>query len=56
MRLIDADALNTGVALFMAENAYLNMTALDALKMVAEWVQEAPNHRSRACAEWAVGM
>lgn len=42
MRLIDADALNTGVALFMAENAYLNMTALDALKMVAEWIQEAP--------------
>ena len=42
MRPIDADALNTAVAVFMAENAYLNMTALDALKMVAGWISEAP--------------
>lgn len=42
MRLGDLDALNTDVALFMTENAYLNMTALDVLKMVSEWIAEAP--------------
>lgn len=42
MRLIDGKALNTAVAVFMAENAYLNMTALDALKMVSGWIAEAP--------------
>lgn len=42
MRLGDLDALNTDVTLFMTENAYLNMTALDVLKMVSEWIAEAP--------------
>ena len=31
-----------GIALYMAENAYLNDTALDVLKMVASWLNEAP--------------
>ena len=42
MRLIDANALNTSVALYMAENAYLNDTPLDILKMVSRWIAEAP--------------
>ena len=41
-RLIDADALGNGIALYMAENAYLNDTPLGVLKMVADWVAEAP--------------
>ena len=41
-RLIDANALNTFVALYMAENAYLNDTPLDILKMVSRWIAEAP--------------
>ena len=40
--LISRSAFKTGVAVFMVENAYLNMTALDALKMVADWIDEAP--------------
>lgn len=42
MRLIDADPLYMGIALYLAENAYLNDTALDALKKAAEWVKESP--------------
>lgn len=42
MRLIDADPLYMGIALYLAENAYLNDTALDALKKAAEWVEESP--------------
>ena len=41
-RLIDADALINGIALYAAENAYLNDTPLDVLKMVADWVTNAP--------------
>lgn len=41
-RLIDADKIVNGIALYMAENAYLNDTPLDALKMVANWITEAP--------------
>ena len=67
MRPIDADALNTAVAVFMAENAYLNMTALDALKMVAGWISEAPTIGAvpvvrcreciyyKICDEWETG-
>lgn len=41
-RLTDADKIVNGIALYMAENAYLNDTPLDALKMVANWITEAP--------------
>lgn len=41
-RLIDADKIVNGIALYMAENAYLNDTPLDALKMVANWIIDAP--------------
>ena len=41
-KLIDADKIVNGIALYMAENAYLNDTPLDALKMVANWITEAP--------------
>ena len=41
-RLIDADKIVNGIALYMAENAYLNDTPLDALKMVSNWITEAP--------------
>ena len=41
-RMIDADKIANGIALYMTENAYLNDTPLDALKMVANWITEAP--------------
>ena len=41
-RLINADAIANGIALYLAENAYLNDTAQGALEMVANWVNEAP--------------
>ena len=41
VRLIDANALNISVALYMAENAYLNDTPLDILRMVSRWIAEA---------------
>lgn len=41
-KLIDADLFTIGIALYMTENAYLNDTALDVLKMVATWFEEAP--------------
>ena len=41
-RLIDANALGNGIALYVAENTYLNDAPLDVLKMVADWVTEAP--------------
>ena len=41
-RLIDANKIMNGIALYAAENAYLNDTALDVLKMVAGWLNEAP--------------
>lgn len=42
MRPINADPIANGIALYMAENAYLNDTPLDVLKTVADWVNEAP--------------
>ena len=42
IKVIDATAVYNGIALYMAENAYLNDTALDVLKMVAGWLNEAP--------------
>jgi hypothetical protein len=39
---IEREALLNGVALYMAENAYLNDTALDVLKMVGGWLTDAP--------------
>lgn len=42
VRLIDARKISNDIALYLAENAYLNDTALDALKMAARWVNEAP--------------
>ena len=38
----DATAVYNGICLYMAENAYLNDTALDVLKMVASWLNDAP--------------
>ena len=40
--MVDATRTYNGIALYMAENAYLNDTALDVLKMVADWLNEAP--------------
>ena len=42
IKVIDATAVYNGIALYMAENAYLNDTALDVLKMMAGWLNEAP--------------
>ena len=42
MRLIDANKIMNGIALYAAENAYLNDTALDVLKMVGDWLKCAP--------------
>lgn len=42
VRPIDANAIVVAVALYMAENAYLNDTALDVLKKIAKWLEEAP--------------
>lgn len=42
IRPIDANALDITVSLYMAENAYLNDTALDVLKKVAKWLEEEP--------------
>lgn len=41
-RLIDADAFGNGIGVYVATNAYLNDTALDALGKVAKWLDEAP--------------
>ena len=41
-RLIDADKIVNGISLYMTENAYLNDTPLDELKMVANWITDAP--------------
>ena len=40
--LISRQKILNDVGLYMAENAYLNDTALDVLKMISKWVQEAP--------------
>lgn len=40
-RLIDANALGNGIGVYVATNAYLNDTALDALGKVARWLDEA---------------
>lgn len=42
MRPIDGDAFTNHVALYMAENAYLNDTALDVLKKISKWLEEEP--------------
>ena len=42
IKVVDATKVYNGIALYMAENAYLNDTALDVLKMVAGWLNEAP--------------
>lgn len=42
INVVDATKVYNGIALYMAENAYLNDTALDVLKMVANWLNEAP--------------
>ena len=42
MRPIDADVFTNHVALYMAENAYLNDTALDVLKKISKWLEEEP--------------
>lgn len=41
-RLIDVEPISNGIGQYLAENAYLNDTALDALEMVAKWLDEAP--------------
>jgi len=41
-RLIDANAIGNGIGVYVATNAYLNDTALDALGKVAKWLDEAP--------------
>ena len=39
--LISRNSMRTSVVLYMAENAYLNDTALDVLKMIDKWLLEA---------------
>lgn len=57
-RLIKADWLTNSIADYVLTNAYLNDTALDALKMVANWVRHAPSVdavlvvRCRDCKHW----
>lgn len=41
-RPIDANSFAVRVGLYMAENAYLNDTALDVLKKVSNWLEEEP--------------
>lgn len=41
-RLIDANAIENAIAVYVATNAYLNDTALDALKKAMEWIDESP--------------
>ena len=55
MRLIDAEHLTNDIALYMAENAYLNDTQLDLLKKVAQWIIDTPTidpESLRAQGEW----
>ena len=58
IKVVDATAVYNGIALYMAENAYLNDTALDVLKMVAGWLNEAPTVdavevvRCKDCKNW----
>ena len=40
IKVCDATRTYNGVNLYMAENAYLNDTALDVLKMVSNWLYE----------------
>lgn len=42
MRTINADTISNAIASYVAENAYLNDTALSALEKVAQWISEAP--------------
>lgn len=42
IKMCDVTKVYNGISLYMAENAYLNDTALDVLKMVANWLNEAP--------------
>ena len=42
IKMCDATKVHNGIALYMAENAYLNDTALDVLKMVAVWLEDCP--------------
>ena len=57
-RLIDANNISNGIALYLAENAYLNDTAQGALEMVAKWVNDAPTVdavevvRCKDCKHW----
>ena len=41
-RLIGAENILNGIALYMATNSYLNDTPLGVLKMVANWITDAP--------------
>lgn len=40
MRIINANELSMGITLYLAENAYLNDTGLDAYKNVLKWIDE----------------
>ena len=52
IKMCDATAVYNGIALYMAENAYLNDTALDVLKMVAGWLNDAPTVDAVEVAEY----
>lgn len=41
-RMIYAAPIENRIASYLAENAYLNDTAQDALMMVGKWLEEAP--------------
>lgn len=42
VRAIDANVLQANIGLYIAENAYLNDTPLDILKMLSNWIEEQP--------------
>ena len=50
--LIRRGKIGNDIALYMAENAYLNDTALDVLKMIAKWVEEQPAVDAVEVQEW----
>lgn len=57
-RLIDKTPLIHAIGDYMATNAYLNDTALDVLKLIARWVDEAPTVeavRCKDCKWWSTG-
>lgn len=58
MKLINGTATKRALANYLASNAHINDSAQDALSMVAQWIDEAPEVeavqvvRCKDCAQW----